>query len=111
MVCAAHDLGWTYGKSRAHDEVRAWEPAGHHPTCGCDPCQSGKAVLEKADRSAVLVEHEPDESQPELSGRYAVMLETVRSRQHEDYCAEHCEGNVQGDCWCPCHSRDGGAQN
>ena len=111
IACSSYELGYINGKSKAHDEVRAWDPADHHPSCGCDPCRTGKAVLLATHgQAAVLVEHDPEDPPPELRGRYAAMQDAVRSREHEDLCAEHGQGDA-GDCWCPCHSRGGAALN
>ena len=45
--CACFATGWTAGKIKAHFETREMT-AGHAvATCGCDPCVTARAVLER----------------------------------------------------------------
>ena len=37
--CHDYGLGWTHGKSKAHEEVVQVASGGHGAACGCQPCR------------------------------------------------------------------------
>ena len=42
--CTGYGHGYAAGKSKAHDEIRVGNWRGHGPGCGCEPCQTVRAI-------------------------------------------------------------------
>ena len=49
-LCDAYADGYTAGKTKAFDEIRAVPTSGHAADCGCRPCRAFRdTALEEAD--------------------------------------------------------------
>ena len=46
MTCDAYDACYVAGKDDAHAELRAWQLGDHAATCGCELCQTVRAIVE-----------------------------------------------------------------
>ena len=50
--CDDYGDGYAHGKAAAHAEVRHWEPGAHAASCGCEPCQTARAVQQAVKNAA-----------------------------------------------------------
>ena len=78
MTCAAYDASYVAGKDDAHAELRAWQLGDHAATCGCELCQTVRAIVEHV----LLVAKTP------------VLLPD----HHIEGCAKPCGESCR--CWC-----------
>ena len=50
---AAWGEGYAAGKDKAHFEVRHLDPDDHAKGCGCEPCQTIRAIMQRIERKAL----------------------------------------------------------
>lgn len=46
-TCACYGEGYAHGKDKAHLEVRTVLDSKHAENCGCEPCNTVRAVLRR----------------------------------------------------------------
>ena len=46
-TCACYGEGYAHGKDKAHLEVRSVLDPNHPESCGCEPCNTVRAVLRR----------------------------------------------------------------
>ena len=88
MTCAAYDASYVAGKDDAHAELRAWQLGDHAATCGCELCQTVRAIVEHvllaAKTPVLLPDHHIEGCGQAVRGVLSVLVpRAVTSNQHQ----------------------------